>query len=895
MSVAIPSNLPAASPASESSSRTALVIHGHFYQPPRENPWTGILEREPSASPDHDWNDRIYRECYRANAFARIFDGFGHVDRIVNNYARLSFNFGPTLLSWIEAEHPVTYARILDADRISVGLQHGHGNAIAQGYNHVILPLCNDRDRKTQVRWGLADFRHRFGREPESLWLPETACNDETLGTLIDEGLAYVILSPYQAERVRPLRRPTEAPDSEGWVNVADGSIDPGVAYRYFHRDGSGRSIAIFFYDGPVARSVAFEGSLASSQAFVGRLAQVAGGAGRVVNIATDGESYGHHSHFGDLTLAYALDVEAATRGFEVTNYGAFLAGNPPQWEVEIKPGPNGEGTAWSCAHGVGRWARDCGCSTGAREGWNQRWRAPLRAALDLLRDAAAAHLEGEGGELFRDPWAARDAYIELVLDRQAARDAWLERHRARPLSSREQERALTLLELARSAMLMYTSCGWFFADISGIETVQVLKYAGRVLDLLDDLDLPAPRARFLEVLAEAQSNLPEMGNGADVFRRFVEPLRVSPARVAAHLAIVSLVDERHADGETAGFRYKRQSFQHQKHGRITLATARIDLEEIATRKRYDFALAAMHMGAVDFYCCVRPFPGAQRFANAAARLWQSFRTAALPQLLRMTNAEFGPDEYGLESLLPDGRERISAMAFGDIVSRFAQQYVTLYESNQRILEMLQEAGFELPKEISAAAEFTLGRRFEEEIIAARDSFEPAAYGRALALASEIARHGYTIDRKHAAHVFGVTLARAVVAAVSQPDADRVARTVALAELGHTLGLTSDIGRAQEILFEAIATAGAQAGRFAQLARALAVRPPAAPEEAERAQAPSPVAPPYADMRGDGELHRTKTVAPPPASGTPLAGFGAGPVPSALHEPEQDFLRDGEG
>lgn len=328
---------------------TPLVIHGHFYQPPRENPWTGSVDREASAAPDHDWNERVYRQCYRPNAFARVLDGYGRVTQIVNNYAFISFNFGPTLLAWMQERHPETYERILDADRVSSQRNGGHGNAIAQGYNHTILPLMNERDRRTQIRWGLADFRHRYRRTAESLWLPETACNDATLGALIDEGLRFVILSPYQAERIRRI-------GTHAWHTVTDGSIDPGLAYRYFHRDGSGRSIAVFFYDGPIARAVAFEGALASSQALVGRLAQAPGGSGRLVHIATDGESYGHHTHLGERGLAHALCVEAEARGFSLTNYGAFLDAFPPTIEVEIKYGSAGEGTAWSCAHGVGRW-----------------------------------------------------------------------------------------------------------------------------------------------------------------------------------------------------------------------------------------------------------------------------------------------------------------------------------------------------------------------------------------------------------------------------------------------------------------------------------------------------------------------------------------------------------
>lgn len=514
--------------------RTPLVIHGHFYQPPRENPWSGVVDREPSAAPFHDWNERITDECYRANAFARVRDRYGHVERLANNYAKLSFNFGPTLLTWLERADPGTYRRVLDADRASVERNDGHGNAIAQAYNHAILPLCSDRDRRTQLRWGLADFRLRFGREAEALWLPETACDAATIGALIDEGLSYVILSPQQADSVRD--------DEEEWQSVADGTIDTSEAYVCLHPDGSARSIAAFFYDGPRSQAIAFEGVLVSSPLFLGRLRDGSGREGGLVHVATDGETYGHHSKGGAACLAYALEVDAQTHEFEVTNYGAFLAENPPKREVLLKRGPDGEGTAWSCAHGVGRWSRDCGCQDGGREGWNQAWRGPLRAALDLLRDELGRHFEAMSDT--GDPWRARDAYVDLLHRGPEARDAWLAEHVPDATSDAGKARALTFLELERNVLFSYTSCGWFFADVSGLEAVQVLKYAGRALDLADELGLPSVRGRFLEQLAEATSNIAEFGNGADVFRRFVSPLREPMSEATVPAGLVDRVAE---------------------------------------------------------------------------------------------------------------------------------------------------------------------------------------------------------------------------------------------------------------------------------------------------------------------------------------------------------------
>jgi alpha-amylase/alpha-mannosidase (GH57 family) len=506
----------------------SLIVHGHFYQPPRENPWTGIVEEQAGAAPFHDWNERIYAECYQPNAFTTVTDLSTGAQRDVNNYANISFNFGPTLLSWLETNHPATYARILAADAESRLKRAGHGNAIAQAYGHAILPLCSVNDLRTQIRWGLADFRYRFGREAESIWLPETACNDSVMSALIDEGLRFVILAPHQAARYKSASGSEPIDEAAGeWREIDEGTVDTSIPYRYSQRDDSGRSIAVFFYDGSVSRAIAFENLLRSSRDLVGRLAQSATGRA-LVNVATDGETYGHHFKFGDICLAHALEVEAPARDFRVTNYGEFLARHPPEFEVEIDNGPNDEGTSWSCPHGVGRWIRDCGCHTGGDPGWNQKWRTPLRQALDYLRDENSAYFEATRGNLFTDPWRARDDSIVLILDQQHSREQFLFEQAGRWLSAGEQWRALTHLELQRMLLLMYTSCGWFFNDLSGIETIQVLKYAARAIDLMEQLGLPSPRARFLDLLSEAKSNQSGLGSGADIFLRLVEPLKLS-------------------------------------------------------------------------------------------------------------------------------------------------------------------------------------------------------------------------------------------------------------------------------------------------------------------------------------------------------------------------------
>jgi alpha-amylase/alpha-mannosidase (GH57 family) len=519
----------------------ALIIHGHFYQPPRENPWTGVVEEEPSAAPFHDWNERIHFECYRANAFVRVGET-GPDEQFINNYAHLSFNFGPTLLSWLERYHGYTYARILAADRQSALTHQGHGNAIAQAYGHAILPLCNERDLRTQIRWGLADFRYRFGRNAEAMWLPETACNDRVMSAMTDEGLRYVILEPHQAGRVRTRsgsdganagRMPANRPQDAGVP------IDTSLAYRWSNPNDTNKSIAVFFYDGQTSRAIAFEKLLSSSRQLLDAFARSVNGKD-MINIATDGETYGHHFKFGDLCLAHALTQEGPGRGFQITNFGEFLGHHSPTVEVEINNGPNGEGTSWSCVHGVGRWIRDCGCHTGGEPNWNQAWRTPLRAALDFLRDENIPHFEATRDNLFTSPWAARDESISLILDPVASREEFLFAHTGRRLSDGDQTRALTYLELQRMLLLMYTSCGWFFNDISGIETIQILKYAARSIDLMDQLGLPQARERFLEILSEARSNRAEMGSGADIYLQFAERSNPSLKQVPGNPTVVT-------------------------------------------------------------------------------------------------------------------------------------------------------------------------------------------------------------------------------------------------------------------------------------------------------------------------------------------------------------------
>ncbi len=499
-----------------SSPRRYVTIHGHFYQPPRENPYTGEVPRQPSASPHHDWNARVTAECYRPNAHARRLDPVGARLGEVSNYERISFDFGPTLLSWLEVAAPDVYRDVLAADRAGVA-RRGHGPAIAQAYNHMILPLANERDRRTQVRWGKRDFEHRFGRPPDGMWLPETAVCTGSLEALAAEGLRFTVLAPRQARQVR------EAP-SGAWLEVDAGRVDP--SRPYFVRLPSGRRIAVFFYDGPVSQGVAFEGLLHHGERFAARLAGLFRHADRdaeLVHIATDGETYGHHHAKGEMALAHALELLDA-EGVTPIGYAEYLARHPPTHEARIV-----ERSSWSCAHGVGRWMEDCGCSAGT-PGFRQAWRGPLRRALDGLRDALAALFERACAPRLRDPWAARDAWIDVVLEPSAEGD-FFDEHGVPALTAEGRRRAATLLEAQRYAMLMYTSCAWFFDDLAGIEPVQVLVYAGRAAELAREatgVDLGPLLALGLR---EARSNVVDEGTGEDLLARAMAEARAAARR----------------------------------------------------------------------------------------------------------------------------------------------------------------------------------------------------------------------------------------------------------------------------------------------------------------------------------------------------------------------------
>lgn len=790
-----------------------LVFHGHFYQPPRENPWTDEVPREPSASPFHDWNQRIDAESYRPNAFARVVDEQGRIDDIVNNYELISFNFGPTLLRWLEREDPLTLARIVEADRRSARTRGGHGNAIAQAYNHMILPLANARDRATQMRWGIAEFVHRFGRHPEAMWLPETAANDLVLGELIDHGMRFAILAPLQAARVRRI-------DGDGsWQDVRGARVEPGRPYRWSHPDQSGRSLALFFYDGPLARSVAFGEALRDSHMFLEACTAAAhrgDGTHPIVHVAVDGETAGHHHAWGDRALAYALAREAAAKGFRVTNYAELLDRHPPLWEVELDHGELGEGTAWSCAHGVGRWIRDCGCRIGHREGWSQAWRGPLRAAFDLLRDRAIPFFEQEGGRLWRDPWAARDAYIQVLLrPSEQTREALLREHGRGLPGADAATRAFQLLEMQHQLLLMYTSCGWFFDDVGGLEAVQVMRYAARAMDLWRELGGDPPRAQFLELLAGAVSNDVRKGTAADLFRSRAEGARVTFGQMAAHLLMGTVRAPLPAGGTLGMCAYTSSRVRIQHDAARTLATGRLRLSNPRTGEVTALQGAMLHSGALEFRAWVRPEPS--EGDNSDLAVHAAMPRGARESLEAALASAYGPPAFGVDALLDTGRQELLSTVFADVIGELGRTYSRLYHGNEGVIESLSRLGLALPPELRVVAELACTRAFEQAVAAATHSPDEERFAQALEIARLAGERGVAVDRQAAIGMLGRALEQlfagwSATRTAEQPAAGellaRARAAQSVLELADELGLALDLYRAQELYWQALVAAG---------------------------------------------------------------------------------------
>jgi alpha-amylase/alpha-mannosidase (GH57 family) len=793
-----------------------VCIHGHFYQPPRENPWLEAVEVQDSAAPYHDWNERITRECYAPNCRSRIVDGPGQIIHLLNNYAWMSFNFGPTLLSWMAESAPKVLQGIVEGDRLSRERRNGHGNALAQVYNHAIMPLASEHDRRTQVLWGVADFRQRFGRDPEGMWLAETAADVASLEALAAAGIKFTILSPRQAKRWRPLGK-------EEWTAIPEG-IDPSRAYLC--RLPSGKRITLFFYDGVISRQVAFERLLDSSEKFLGRLLQGCDDRrqhAQLVHIATDGESYGHHHPHGDMALAAVLHKLSQNPAIRLTNYGEFLELHPPEWEVEIH-----DNSSWSCVHGVERWRADCGCNMG--RGWHQKWRGPLRQALDQLKGRLDRLFTTRGRECFPDPWAARDGYIRVILNRgpESVR-AFLAEFGHADLDEPLIREALWLLEMQRHGMLMFTSCGWFFDEISGLETTQCLRYAARAIQLARHFDHDFEE-EFVQALAKAPSNLPEFKDGRGVWETAIRPAKIDLDRVLAHHAISLTYSQGEAASTVYCYDLECLDQEVRSRGNNHLGMGRLKVRSRLTWMEAETSFVVVHFGGLDFHAVLRKAPAPEEYEDFKQKVFSLYKTGSLADVTALVAQEFGGEPHRLDDLFVEERRRVIGIILRERFEDYQQSFERLADQDEDVMNQLGRLHYPIPKPLRAAASACLDHRLVQEV-------ERLDRNGGLARLEQLLERGrswgYQLDKEQ----LGQAIARQLQGVLQEVNAlsDLAALTAHAGQLldaAGLLGISLDLWQAQNQLLDAYAELAAAGPvsqplreAFGQIAARLRVSP----------------------------------------------------------------------
>lgn len=765
-----------------------ICIHGHFYQPPRENPWLEEVEVQDSAYPYHDWNELITAECYAPNSASRILDSKKRIIDITNNYTQISFNFGPTLLSWMEKHNPEVYKAVIEADIESRETFSGHGSALAQAYSHMILPLANKRDKRTQVLWGIRDFEFRFKRKPEGMWLPETAVDSETLEILVEMGIKFVILAPSQAEKVRRIG------DNE-WKDVSGGSIDPKRPYLY--RLPEGREISLFFYDGPVSHDVAFGDLLKSGESFAKRLTNTFSESEdypQLVNIATDGETYGHHNRFGDMALSYCLYIMRNDPQVNITIYGEFLEKYPPAYEVQII-----ENSSWSCVHGIERWRSDCGCQTGLNPEWSQQWRGPLREAMDWLRDNLSSLYEQEMSSLIPDVWEARDDYIEIILDRSEDKIAsFFSDHTEQDLTEEEKRKSLKLLEMQRCALLMYTSCGWFFDDISRIETVQVMQYAARAIQLAQSITGRDFKSGYTELLAKAAAgNTPEYQNGAEVYSKLVQPAVLDLLRVCVHYAVSSLF-ENYPDVISIGaYTAFKQKYDLLESGRQKLATGWVRLRSNITWDEGDMTYGVLHLGDHNLICGAREYRGEISFQIMQDEINRSFHRCDIASLIDLLDKHFGTHSYSLWHLFRDEKRKVLNQVIDTTLQELEKSYRMIYKDHYPILQAMRDMRIPIPQALAMPVTFVLNadlkRMLKEEDLDLEKIKKTADELKPNSLAQDKAGLSFTASNKINAMVKELT---------HDPENIKLLETIKeLLKILSTLDLDLDLWKSQNYYF----------------------------------------------------------------------------------------------
>lgn len=672
-----------------------VCIHGHFYQPPRENPWLEELEWQESAQPYHDWNERITMECYAPNAYAHILDHNQKIIDIVNNYEKISFNFGPTLLSWMERNDPEIYARIIESDKASRKNFSGHGSAMAQCYNHMVMPLANSRDKETQVLWGCKDFQYRFGRKPEGMWLPETAVDLETLDIMAKNDIRFTLLAPHQAGRFRRIGRGE-------WIDVRASGLDPRVSYLC--RLPSGRDIAIFFYDTFIAHDVAFGDLLFNGKNFADRFLHIDAGfhEDHLIHIATDGETYGHHHRRGDMALAYCLHSIEQSGSATLTNYAEFLAHHSPQYEVEII-----ENSSWSCIHGVERWRGDCGCRLGTMPSWTLAWRAPLREAMDWLRDELGLLYEEIGGRYLKDVWSARNDYIRIVLDRREDTvNEFLSLHASKFLDKEERVSVLNLLEMQRSAMLMYTSCGWFFDEISGIESTQILTYAARAIQLAEGLSQKKYEAVFTGILKKAPSNFRQYyGDGRDLYLKRVKPMILELVHVGAHYALSSFFEDYPTSARVHCYNIENLFCECNLLGKGKVCAGKVRVSSALTGEEQMITYAVLYHGGLELEVGVSLLTDENQFLDLVQEIRKVSRTQDLEKVrqIMIDRSQFGP--FALANLFKDSQRNVLYQILDTKLEQISASLKQINEFHYPLVKVMRQLHVPLPKMLSSVVQ----------------------------------------------------------------------------------------------------------------------------------------------------------------------------------------------
>lgn len=768
-----------------------LAIHGHFYQPPRENPWLEAVELQPSALPCHDWNERVNNECYAPNSVSKVVNHKNEVMSIVNNYEYMSFNFGPTLLSWMEEFAPTAYERIIKADIKSVEDHNGHGNAIAQVYNHMIMPLANELDKQTQVKWGIKDFEYRFGRKPEGMWLAETAVDDDTLRVLEENGIKFTILSPFQAKCVKKI-------DENNWQDVSWGNIDPARSYRYYIKSAPGKFIDLFFYDGAISKSVAFDELLTDGNKFLKRLQDGISydrNYPQLVNIATDGESYGHHTKFGDMALAFVMAMKVKDSGFTVTNYAEYLDKYRSDWQVQIK-----DVSSWSCSHGVGRWCEDCGCSTGGHAGWNQKWRRPLRDAMDYLRDSVTPLFKEYGQKYFKDFLSARYNYIDVILDRSITNVKQFQQEYFLPdLSEEDKVNAMKLLEMQRQAMLMYTSCGWFFCEISGIETVQIMKYAARVIQLAQDFTDNDFETKYLEILSAAQSNYKEIGNGKDIYERFVKPSVITEKQIVSLWAVSSLYEDVEDEEDVYCYTITKKSYKKVQKGDSHFVVGHVEVQSKVTLERHNLMFALLQYTGGDFHCTIKEYD--EEYPEMQKELIRTYMVNPLTEIIRALDGYFGKEYFTLKDIFIEERRKILQILMRERLDEFAKTYEDIYNEGKSSVLHLQALGLDIPNEFKIAAQYTLTRQFNELFTGSNGFIDEDIIQSASDINFEAKRIGITLDKTLTSKIFSKKVAQNINRLVYSMEYQQADVTHELLDTIEKLEIKADISEAQNLFY----------------------------------------------------------------------------------------------